>query len=313
MIQSFNNSTIQKLIGSKLILPFYHTVSDKPLPHTKHLYQVKTVKEFCNDLDFLLKHYEPIDSGTLIRLSKNEIGLKKPVFHLSFDDGLSQSYNVIAPILLTKGIPATFFVNSAFVDNKALFYRYRASLILDHFTQFNKLTPDFKYKILSVSYREKKKLNEFMSQEEVDSFLKEEKPYLTMEQIRDLSKQGFSIGSHSIDHPFYGNETLEEQLRQTIESLGFVSNNFDQSARLFAFPFTDYNVSSNFFEAIKEYVDLTFGTAGIKQDSILFNLQRIAAESSKPGVSLESIIKKGKRKFYIKRLLQKHVVEHVNK
>ena len=44
--------------------------------------------------------------------------LDRRCLHLTFDDGFRELHDVVAPILLRKGIPATFFVNSAFIDNK---------------------------------------------------------------------------------------------------------------------------------------------------------------------------------------------------
>jgi hypothetical protein len=64
-------------------------------------------------------------------LSEKPEIIKKPLLHLSFDDGLSACYDTIAPILLRKGVPATFFLNPAFIDNKALMFRYKISLCLN--------------------------------------------------------------------------------------------------------------------------------------------------------------------------------------
>jgi hypothetical protein len=68
---------------------------------------------------------------------------------------------------------------------------------------------------------------------------------------------------------------------------------------LFAFPFTDYQVSKEFFEGIKQDVDLCFGTAGLRNDIILFHLQRIGAEKNKIK-SLELILKKEYLKYMVK-------------
>ena len=123
---------LQKITKQKILLPFYHTVAEQPLPHIKHLYRMKTVAEFNKDLDFLLKYFEPIDVETLYHFHTNKIVPEKPVFHLSLDDGLKEIYETVAPILLKKGVPATFFVNSKFADNKALFYRYHTSLAIEN-------------------------------------------------------------------------------------------------------------------------------------------------------------------------------------
>jgi len=271
-----NLINLQQIITrKKIIVPFYHTVAEQPLPHIKHLYRMKTVEEFQKDLDFLLKYFEPIDIETLYHLHIHKTVPKKPVFHLTFDDGMKEMYDIVAPILIKKGVPATFFVNSAFVDNKVLFYRHKESLECENIS--------------------------------IDEFLEKEKPYLTTEQIKDLSKQGFSIGAHSIDHPYYYQIPFDEQLRQTRESLDFVSSILNQKLRLFAFPFTDYNVSKQFFNEIEPDVDLCFGTAGLKNDENPFNIQRIAGET-RTFKSFEVILLKAYLKYWVKFFLKKNTI-----
>ena len=58
-------------------------------------------------------------------------GSRRKQMVLSFDDGLVECHQVIAPLLMTKGVPATFFLNNHFIDNRDLFFRYKASLIID--------------------------------------------------------------------------------------------------------------------------------------------------------------------------------------
>ena len=107
-------------------LPFYHAVSDEKLPHVLN-YPYRNILQFEKELDFFLKYFQPV---LLEELISGKCSGEKG-FHLSFDDGLRECAEVIAPVLLKKGIPATFFLNSAFVDNKALFHKYKASLVLN--------------------------------------------------------------------------------------------------------------------------------------------------------------------------------------
>jgi peptidoglycan/xylan/chitin deacetylase (PgdA/CDA1 family) len=299
---------LQKITNQKILLPFYHTVAEQPLPHIKHLYHTKTVKEFQKDLEFLLQHFEPIDAETLYHFHLNKTVPKKPVFHLTFDDGLREIYEIVVPILLEKGVPATFFINSGFADNKTLFYRYHASLAIEKLQTEEKFTNVLKNEILNCSYQNKDALFQYFSQQEVNDFLKKEQPYLTTEQIKTLGAQGFTIGAHSVNHPYYYEISLEEQLYQTRESLDFISSIVNQKLRLFAFPFTDFKVSKKFFEKIQPAVDLSFGTAGLKNDEISFNLQRIAAEG-KNAKSLESILRKEYLKFVGKFFLGKNRIK----
>ena len=117
----------QKLFNTNTppFLPFYHTVSNKYLPYILN-YPFKNSTQFETELDYYLKYFKPVSLDYLVENPKPN----KNVFHLSFDDGLRECEELIAPVLLKKGIPATFFVNSGFVDNQALFHRYKASLIL---------------------------------------------------------------------------------------------------------------------------------------------------------------------------------------
>jgi len=269
-----------KIIGIKnlinfaktpIINVFYHVVSDDYLPYIAPLYKYRNLKEFENDIDFLLKYFEPVTANDIFLHTKGEKVITKPSFHLSFDDGMREVYEVALPILKQKGIPATVFVNSDFVDNKDLFYRYKAALIADN-------QPSLKKEVLKIKYLEREKLDSIAEDLGIDfdSFLKEKKPYLTTEEIKILQKNGFTIGAHSIDHPNYYLISEEEQIRQTLESCRFVKESFGEEKSFFAFPFEDIGVKKSFFEAISKDVDLTFSISGIVQNGR--NIGRVAME-----------------------------------
>lgn len=245
-------SLLIKLSGKRTIYPFYHIVSDTPPAHIKHLYPIRSIKQFEKDLDFLQKHF--------IASELNSENNKKQ-FVLSFDDGLSEVYKIIAPILKKRNIPAIFFINSGFVDNKAMFKNFIVNLKNGN-----------------------PKIN-------VKEYLKDKKPYMTIEQINGLKNQGFIIGAHSINHPLFSEINEDEQIRQIKESVDFITENFKEEQKLFAFPFTDNGIKDRFFKTIFEnnIVDFTFGTAGIKDDNIKNNIQRIPVE--KYGLSAKKHIK----------------------
>ena len=298
-----------KITKQKLILPFYHTVSNEPLPHIKHLYKIRNIKQFEKDLEFLLKYYKPIDLQELKNCVLNNKTIKKNSFFLSFDDGLREGAEIIAPILFKKGIPATFFVNSDFIDNKNLFYKFKISLIIDKLIKIkkqkdnnqleiemqlnkiknilkeNKMLSNNIFKdITSISYSDSNILNQIAQILNLyfKDFLKKQKPYLTSSQINKLISDGFTIGSHSINHPNYQNLPIKEQIRQTKESIDFITKKFKLDYKIFAFPFTDFRVEKRFFETIinNKFAQLTFGTAGLKKDNIKYNLQRIPIENT---------------------------------
>lgn len=282
------------------VFPFYHCVSDVPVPHLRNLYMVRTKKEFLRDLDFLLMHYTPLHPNE-IQAAMERTGNKKPGFLLTFDDGLSEFYSVIAPVLLAKGIPAICFINTGFVDNRDLFYRYKASVLIEHLRQKNLSAASIKA-VASVAYKYQKRFDaegkflltvKFNQQELLDkmagltgidfgAYLNQRKPYMTTEEIKALIKQGFCFGAHSINHPEFSAIPPAEQLRQVKESMQFIEQTFGCREKFYSFPFTDNGVSPFVFKAMfsaqQPIVDWSFGCAGLKRDSLPRHLQRIAIE-----------------------------------
>jgi peptidoglycan/xylan/chitin deacetylase (PgdA/CDA1 family) len=272
-----------RLTGQDFILPFYHIVSDEDCPHIKNLYRYKNTEEFEDDIDYLASHYEPISAEDLSSVIAGKYKGKK-IMLLTFDDGLRQIYDIVAPILLRKGIPAVFFLNTDFIDNRALMFRYKASLI-------KSMTRDSSPVLEARSAIGIEQNVTPAIDAELENFLRDYKPYMTSEQIKSLISQGFAIGAHSCSHPYYSDLPPEEQLSETLDCLDVLKNDFGIRQKLFAFPFTDHGVSRKFFDTIFEdnKVDFSFGGAGIKKDIHPRQIQRIPMEGW--NASAEQILK----------------------
>lgn len=102
-------SVLERVAAEDLMIPVYHTVSDHHLPHIKYLYRYKNVDQFVSDLQFFSSHYSLIGLGELLAHRKNGRSLPPNALLLTFDDGLREISDIVAPILLEKKIPATFF------------------------------------------------------------------------------------------------------------------------------------------------------------------------------------------------------------
>ena len=312
-------SILINLTGQHFIFPFYHTVSNFPLPHVSHVYRVRSFASFTRDLDYLTKHFQPVGLEELRAFKEGERKISKPSMFLTFDDGLSGIYDIVAPEPLKRGIPATFFVNTDFIDNKDLFFRYKASLILDRLEHNNypqAVLENFQRRfhlvragrinvrelVLGVSYRRRAELDEMAKLVDLDftAFLRVKKPYLTSTQIGELAHSGFYIGAHSKDHPLLSDLSQDEQISQYRDSLRLVQQEFGITDGLFSFPFTDDGVSASFFTALSAEglppLDATFGTAGLKEDPVDFHFQRIPMEIKNFSASR---ILKGEYTYYL--------------
>ena len=223
---------MQRTAKRFVICPFYHAISDTPLPHITPLYRHRTETEFRKDLDWLLAHYTPIRWNEIDEYER----MQKPAFCLTFDDGLKEFYTIAAPILEEKKIPCVCFLNSAFVDNKDMMFRYKEAL----------------------------------QQQGIDwrLYLQEYKPYMTYKQIRDLESRGFEFGCHSVNHPHFEQLSLDEQLTQTLECEHELKKHVAIPHRLFAYPFGQEHLNAT---ALKMHIgthEMVFGTANMRPAGI---------------------------------------------
>lgn len=306
------NSLIR--LNTPVFLPFYHVVSNEKLPHILN-YNYRNTEQFEKELDFYLKYFKPVSLDELIT-RKNA---KQKIFHLSFDDGLKECAEIIAPILLKKGISATFFVNPGFVDNLQLFHKYKASLILNYLNETS--VPKVEHILKEQNLQGKEILKASVLQENIldeaagllgvnfNDFLLKQKPYLTTGQILKLKKQGFSIGAHSFNHPEFWKITEEEQLDEVKKSMNWLVEKINPEIKAFSFPFTDSGVSLKVLKSLKSenICDVTFGTAGIKYDELEHHFQRYPVEQ--PG-DFQQNLKAELVYFALRKLIGKATVKH---
>lgn len=287
-------------IGKKtpILLPFYHLVSDDDLPF-RYNYNYPSISQFREDLDFLLTRFRPVELDDLLS-GKN---LSK-AFHLSFDDGLSECYHIIAPILKEKGIPATFFINPSFVNNRDLFHRYKAAKIIRQLKKKNIQIS------IQKTYADINSLDEMAADMGInwDEILEKEKPYMTLEQIKELQDEGFTIGAHSMDHPEFWLLDEESQLEEIRESTNWITKKLNPTIKAFAFPFTDVGVPDSVFKACHDehIFDISFGTAGLKNDRMERHFQRIPMENEK-NLTGKKLLKEEYFAYRLKQLVNRHI------
>lgn len=307
---NFSGKLHEKIVSwspHSVIFPFYHAVSDQYCPHLKNLYRVPGVQQFEKDLDQLLHFMTPVSIEEAIQnFGKNSSG--KPSFHISFDDGLREAKEVIAPILLRKGIPATFFITSGFTNNSTLFHRHKASLIVEMLktnnsksalqkigsilqtSNFDKKT--LQEKILALKFKTSGILEEISGILDIDftEFLENTQPYLNAREINELQTCGFTIGLHSLNHPEFYQLNKTEIEYQVTESQRILNELTEIDTKLFSFPFTDFGIPDQLIEKIiNTYKLTTFGTAGIKEDLIEGHFQRIPMDARTSGSAIQLI------------------------
>lgn len=301
----FPTGALSTLPASPLLLPYHHVVSDDYLPHIKNLYAYKNRKQFTDDLDWLLARFQPVHPDEARDHVLNGRQLTGRKFLLSFDDGFREVAEVVAPILLQKGVPALFFINPAFLDNRLLFYRCKLSLVLEQIKKEPALASmlrtflkiDTKAAIrpalLRIGYAQQHLADELGQRAGIDfpKYLARHQPFLTTGQLTDLIRQGFVIGGHSIDHPNYAEISLEAQLDQTLGSIGQLEKITGRPILDFAFPHQDVSVRQAFFDEVQRRRPgtLYFGTGNGRIEKHNPVLHRFNAED--PSLPAAGLVK----------------------
>lgn len=311
-ISALDMEWLKKRSPIGVIAPFYHLVSDEPVPHIDKLYPYQNSRQFEANLDELLRHFQPLGLDDIIRQQQTGRPFEKKGFLISFDDGLRQVYEVAAPILLRKGVPAALFLNPAFVDNKDIFYNFKKGLILDRldndrtpekflpsaavpFGRKFDTVPQLRAAIRSVNYLGKQLMDALgpVFNLDFEAFRREQQPFMSTPQIKDLIAKGFGVGSHSLDHPLYSLLPPDEQLRHTRESTDWVVGTFSLPYKVFAFPHVDTGVRNDFFRQLTDpqhpELDLILGNSTGMQERHPRVLHRFIGEN--PAIPAATMVK----------------------
>lgn len=282
-------------VKKQSIFPYYHLVHNDQKEHIKHLYSYKNIEHFQVDLALLHTHYTTLPPEQLLtKKSSNNTYL------LTFDDGLSEIYTTIYPLLKEKKISAIFFINPNYVDNHKMMHRHRLSVLYSHIeknnidaTTANKIaklchftytnTLDFKQKFLALKAQQKQVIETIFDLLQLDEkqYLKNHMPYITRAQIQEMMDNGFYFGGHSMSHRPLNELSFEEQKSEILDSIAWLKTHFGITYSLFAFPFSDRGISKRLITALFE-IDpnlILFGNSGIKQDIDPRIIQRFSLEN----------------------------------
>jgi len=215
----------------------YHHVADQDAsyPYDPDVADA-TPAQFRRQMELLAKHCTPIGVDELIRAVEGEPLPRNPIM-VTFDDGYRSCHDVALPILRAVGVRATFFVSTAFITERRLYWWERIALALslaktDHAT----ITYPTRMALDRGDPQLRRKLDETVKSTpglDVDQFLdglfaafgvdwsrELEAEYadgliMTWDQIRALARAGMDVESHGRHHRVLqtlDDRTLDDEL-----------------------------------------------------------------------------------------------------
>ncbi len=299
------------------LFPYYHLVSDVPPVYMQGSYPVASVQVFERNLDFLLRHWKPVSLEDILGWVREGAPVPQGVFHLTFDDGFREVYDVVFPVLKRKGIPATTFVCSDLLEPGIWMWEHERALVVRAAKEADKqilqslsvalnCISGYELQTLSaVDYEHRGALSRAADCLHLDlsTLAREHSPYLAEGHIREMIASGFTFGSHALDHPLFQNLTLEHQLAQISQSVRAICERFGLPYKVFAFPYGESGLSPELFSRIfgEGLVDICWGTRGMLPDEYPGVIQRLWMEV--PGGAVSCAIRQELTRKVIRKLV----------
>ena len=290
-----------KYYWSDCIVLTYHSLSslDAEPEINKNPYRTKSA--FTEDIVFIKNNFNVLSLKEFLEINNKGGKFPERSLLITFDDGLAIQYNHMYPILKSHNIPATFFLNNAFIDNRDLHYERKIYIILRKLNELQDNSVERKIsKAVSKDYSDEFNLKNFIHKLEYNSkntldtvadelgisfadYLNENKIYLTTQQIDSMLRNNMTIGGHSIDHPDFTELSLEDQVNQTLSCMNDLVSTFHLDYKAFAFPYNDRALDTALFERISDSIDVSFGSSGFARDEFKMHFQRGSIDNSTQG------------------------------
>ena len=197
----------------------FHDVSAVESPFTQGMGVSITPTEFEAALTFLTRHYTPVRLQDVLADPAGRKLPARPIL-VTFDDGYASNFEWAAPLCSKLGVPATVFLNAAFLDNVRLapdnLVCYVANVMGmetinaaaravmgDDAPALESLAEVFSCFFPSVKLDDRRAfLEELASLAGISERQLAEQVglYLTRQQVCELAGMGFEIGNHTYSH-----------------------------------------------------------------------------------------------------------------
>jgi peptidoglycan/xylan/chitin deacetylase (PgdA/CDA1 family) len=282
---------LHRLTGGRFLsskMPFrivyYHLVANEnPLHYFAH--KGVSIEDFKRQIIFFKRRYKIITLNEAYHMVLNGESING-CLAISTDDGFSENYTHITPMLVDEGLKATLFLTVNLLDNKELMWRNKLAYIVNTQKEYeifksmqllakeHKLTmPQSPAELMNWSRLHfpmimKDQLctqlwNSLLNIS-LDEYMATKQPYLSSSQVAELVGHGFEIGAHSLTHPYFDRLTYPEVVTESIGSIQSLEKMFNVPVRFFSYPF-GVRCKPEFERALlNEYGDKLKSLIGIK-------------------------------------------------
>lgn len=187
----------------------------------------------------------------LVRLAEGR--LPPAAAAITFDDGYRDNHDVAAPLLARRGVPATFFVASGFLDGglmwndgvtEAVRHTVRerldlpewgvADAPLDGWAARSRAAATLLQRLRYLPFADRDRA--VLAVERACGTERPRDLMMTRDQVRSLAAQGFAIGAHTVNHPILTCLDDADAEREIVDGRRQLEACIDAPVTLFAYP-----------------------------------------------------------------------------
>lgn len=316
----------QRLVRRRVLSLCYHVVSDCPPAHIRHLFECKGTAAFEADMAYLARYYTLLRYEQVAEVQIGHDAAPANALLVTFDDGYAECFTTVRPLLLKYQVPCVFFVTTAFIDNRSMFHRNTASLCVDHILRLDHAgvstlrgaiqnrfgvalgtREELVTWLCALDHTNSAVINAVCDMLPIDvaGYLRRCAPYLTTDQIRQLARDGFTIGAHSLTHPRLQDLPAHAEIeREIVTSCQIVRDMTGAEQVPFAFPHNGSGIDRAFLAEIRRrnsVVGLYFDSKQLQEDQP-FVVQRIIGDAPRGARSRMSNLPYILRRLYIEQV-----------
>jgi peptidoglycan/xylan/chitin deacetylase (PgdA/CDA1 family) len=215
------NWLARKLARRKVLVLCYHGVVAAPQKDRFRYATTVGAAEFEEHMDALRQFFHPISLSDLLHWYEGSQALPDNPVLVTFDDGYRNNLSLAASVLRRRQIPCVFHVTAAYIGTRRVLWPDEVITRVMDWPHATIPTPDdaaaplpldkTARRGLAQRWKEQckhirwEKLEAYLERlRQVPADLEEDEErygFLGWDEVRDLQRQGFEIGSHTMEHP----------------------------------------------------------------------------------------------------------------
>ena len=208
---------------------------------------------FDEQMRYLAKNYQVVSMPEVLEVYKHGGCLPSPALMITFDDAYTDFMTHAWPILKRYQLPVTLFVSTAFPDHpeRSFWWEQLEVATRDTHRRDELDTPFGRLSLATASQRARaferlrnyaKTLPHHEAITWVGAICQElgtphpEQAILRWDELRQLAREGVTLGAHTQNHPLMNRISVEEAQSEAIGSLRDIEREVGQALPIFAYP-----------------------------------------------------------------------------